>query len=126
MSFDVFCQRFVDGQAAPGGGDAVRAALAPYVVRADPGTRYLFVEYGDGSADVYLGPDDLMANHVAGQDPWDLLVSAARAADWVLMPTDCPTCLTAESQRAHLPEGLDEDVVLVETGADVLRILRHR
>jgi len=47
-----------------------------------------------------------------------LLVKGAQAANWVIMPMDCPTCLTQPGQREELPEGLDDDVVVVETGAD--------
>lgn len=125
VSYDVFLQRFRDHSAAPGGGDRMRAALEPYVVEEDPAQRFLRIEYGDGSADVYLGPDDMMANHIAGRDPWELLVVGARAADWVLMPVDCPTCIVDEAQRAHLPGDVDQPVELVGSGEDLLRVIRH-
>jgi hypothetical protein len=35
-----------------------------------------------------------------------------------------PTCITDEAQRAHLPDGLDEDVALVKTGEDLLQVVR--
>jgi hypothetical protein len=82
------------------------------------------VEYGDGSADVYLGTDDMMVNHVVGEQPWELLVDGARTAEWVIMPADGPTCLTAETQRPHLPDDVAGEVVVVATGADLLRIIR--
>ncbi|MEV0285586.1 hypothetical protein AB0H36_15855 [Kribbella sp. NPDC050820] len=125
MSFDVFFQRFRDGDAEPGGGDRVRQMLKPFVVRAeDPEHPFMLVEYGDGSAVVYLNADGMMANHITGRDPWDLLVEGARAAGWVIMPVGCPTCLTDEVQRIHLPEGLSEDVAMVATGEEVLRVIQ--
>lgn len=95
------------------------AVLQPFVssTQAD---HHLLISYGDGTADIYLSDDGMMANHIAGHDPWDLLVEAARAAGWVILPSGCPTCLTDPGQRTHLPEGLDADVVLVLTGTDLL------
>lgn len=102
----------------------MRHVIAPCVVRAEPTTNFFLVEYGDGSADLYLNDDDMMANHISGERPWDLLVEGARAAGWVIMPVGCPTCLTDGSQRVHLPEGLDEDAVLVASGQDLLEVIR--
>lgn len=101
----------------------MRAALQPFVVREEPEHDYLLIEYKDGTADVYLGADGMMANHISGRELWDLLVSGARAAEWVILPVGCATCITSESQPTHLPAGLDGDVVLVETGADLLRVI---
>lgn len=102
----------------------MRQVLEPYLVREEPEHHFAFVEYGDGSADVYLDGDHMMANHVVGDRPWDLLVEGARAADWVIMPVGCPTCITDAAQRAHLPVGLDEDVVLLSSGAELLHAIR--
>lgn len=124
MSFDVYLQGFRDGDAADSGGGLMRQVLGPYVVREEPESHFVVVEFGDGSVDVYLDGDSMMANHVAGDRPWDLLVEGARAADWVIMPVGCPTCITDEAQRAHLPEGLKDDVVLVLSGAELLRAIR--
>lgn len=126
VSFDVFFQRFRDGDADPGGGAEMRQVLQPFVVREEPEHHFALIEYGDGSADVYLDGDDMMVNHVSGDSPWDLLVEGARAADWVIMPAGCSTCITVEAQRAHLPEGLDEDVTLVRSGAELLSAIRRQ
>ncbi len=123
VSFDVFFQRFVDGDALPGGGDRMRAVLEPFVVREKPDYQFLHIGYQDGTADVYLGDDGMMANHISGRDPWDLLVTGARAAEWVIMPVGCAVCITEESQRSHLPPDLDEEVALVLTGADLLSVI---
>jgi hypothetical protein len=124
MSFDVHFQRFRAGEACPGGGDAMRRVLAPFTQAEEPEHEFLRVEYGDGGADLFLDDDGMMANHVDGLRTWDLLVEGARAAGWVIFPTGCPTCITDEKQRSHLPEGLDEQVVLVRTGADLLGAIK--
>ncbi len=124
MSFDVYFQKFLDGEPKSGGGDRMRKVLQPYIVREEPEHRFALVECGDGSVNVNLGGDSMMANHFFGEDPWDLLLEGARQAGWVIMPVGCPTCLTEAAQLAHLPDGLDQDVVVVGTGADLLRIVR--
>ena len=123
VSFDVYFQRFIHGDAAPGGGERMRQILEPFIVRQEPEHHFALVKFGDGTADVYLDDDDMMANRVSGEQPWDLLVEGAQAADWVIMPVGCATCITAEAQRSHLPPGLDEDVALVATGKDLLRVV---
>jgi hypothetical protein len=124
VSFDVYFQRFRDGDAEPGGGEPMRQVLDPFIVREEPEHSFLLVEYGDGSADLYLDGDHMMANHITGKKPWELLVEGAQAAGWVIMPVGCPTCLTDESQRIHLPEGLNKDVALVATGEELLQVIR--
>jgi hypothetical protein len=53
----------------------------------------------------------------------DLLVLGARAANWVIIPVGCPTCLTLPGQMEELPEALDKDVVVIETGADLRAVI---
>jgi hypothetical protein len=124
MSFDVYFQRFLHGEAEPGGGLEMRRVLEPYITREEPEHHFAEVVFRGGQADVYLDDDDLMANHVSGERPWDLLVDGAKAAGFVIIPPGCPTCLTDESQRAHLPEGLNENAVLVKTGVDLLAVFQ--
>lgn len=93
----------------------MRQVLAPYVI--EESESFLRVRIGDGEADIYLRDDEMMANHVSGEDPWDLLVKGAQAANWVIMPIGCPACVTQPGQRGELPEGLDDAVVVVESGA---------
>jgi len=124
MSFDVHFQGFRDGEASAGGGELVRRALEPFMRRSESADGFLAVEYGDGSADVYLSADRMMANHVVGDDPWQLLVASAATAGWVILPAGCPTCITDEAQRAHLPDGIDEEVVLVTDGTSLVSVFR--
>ena len=97
--------------------------LRPFIAREEPEHHFLLIECGDGSADVYLDGDGMMANHVSGIDPWELLLRWARTAGWVIFPVGCATCITDEEQRSHLPAGLDEDVALVVTGPDLLQVI---
>ncbi|MCW2793620.1 MAG: hypothetical protein JWO76_2718 [Nocardioides sp.] len=121
VSFDVFFQGFVAGGAAEGGSAEMLAVLGPHVTERD-GT-FLRVRVGDGEAYIYLSSDSMMANHVSGRDPWDALVEGARAANWVILPIGCPTCLTRPDQRDELPVELLDEVVLVSSGAELLTVI---
>ncbi len=101
----------------------MRAILALHIIREEPETSFAHLAYGDGSADVYLGDGHMLANHIAGEQLWDLLVQGARATGWVIMPVGCPACITDDSDRAHLPEGFSSEATLVLTGDDVLRVI---
>lgn len=124
MSFDVFFQGFVGGDAAAGGGPEMRGVLEPHIVEEEPEHDFVQIRVGAGSADLYLSDDSMMANHVVGDEPWEVLVAGARAAGWVLIPTGCSTCITDEGQRTALPTELQQDVVLIATGADLLAVIR--
>lgn len=124
MSFDVFFQGFIAGESSERGGAEMRLVLAPHVVERQGS--FLRVQVGDGEADVYLNDDGMMANHISGRDAWDLLLKGAESANWVIMPLDCPTCLTQPGQREELPEELRDDVVVVETGADLRAVIESR
>ena len=121
MSFDVFFQGFIAGEASESGGAQMREVLMPHVVEENEG--FLRVRAGDGEADVYLDESGMMANHISGSDPWNLLVKGAQVANWVIMPVGCPTCLTHPGQREDLPETLHEDVVVIETGAELRAVI---
>lgn len=69
--------------------------LAPHVTGRDGDLRR--IQFRDGKADIYLRGDGMLANHIMGRDPWDLLVRGARAANWVILPVDCPTCWLSSS-----------------------------
>jgi hypothetical protein len=111
VSFDVFFQGFIAGEPAERGGALMREVLAPHISEEDE--TFLRVRVGDGEADIYLSDGGMMANHISGYGPWDLLVQGARAANWVIIPVGCPTCLTKPAQQEELPEEL-ADVVVVK------------
>jgi hypothetical protein len=121
VSFDVFFQGFLAGEASERGGAQMREVLAPHISEEDE--QFLRVRVGDRKADVYLHDGGMMANHIEGRDPWDLLVQGARAANWVIIPVGCPTCLTQPGQMEELPEALDKDVVVIETGAGLRAVI---
>jgi hypothetical protein len=123
VSFDVFFQGFLAGQASERGTAQMREVLAPHISEEDERFHLLRVRVGDGEADVYLHDGGMMANHIEGRDPRDLLVQGAQAANWVIIPVGCPTCLTQPGQMEEPPEGLDEDVVIIESGADLLTVI---
>lgn len=124
MSFDVHLQRYLDGEWRPGGNDLVRAALEGHLVRG--GGEITHVSADDGDAEVYGldGEDGFMATHIDGTGVWDLLVLAARAAELVILPVGCPTCVVDPAQVQHLPPELREDVVVVADGAELLHAVR--
>ena len=123
MSFDIFLQGFAGGEAASGQAEAAGRVLAPYMVGA-PHDGYVYVQLPDGGADVYgVGGSSLMINDAAGEQIWDLVVSVAVAAGWVIMPVGCPVCVVDTDQVEILPDELRGDVVIVRTGAQLLRVI---
>jgi hypothetical protein len=65
-----------------------------------------------------------MVNHAAGEQIWDLIVTVAAAAGWVIMPVGHPVCVVAGEHAEDLPDDLRTNVVIVGTGADLLRVIR--
>lgn len=124
MSFDVFFQGFIAGESSERGGAEMLEVLASHII--EKSGSFLRVRVGDGEADVYLRDDGMMANHIAGRDSWNLLLTGAQAANWVILPLDCPTCLTQPGQREELPAELHDDVVVVETAADLRAVIESR
>lgn len=123
MSYDVYFQDFKGGDAALGGGDAVRTLLKPHVARSEPEHSFVRIDVEDGGADVYLSDDHMMVNHAGGTATWDLLVRAAAVANWTVLLPDAPPAITDETQRAELPAELAEEAIVVATGTDLLRII---
>ncbi|UQU67563.1 hypothetical protein COUCH_15375 [Couchioplanes caeruleus] len=128
MSFDLFVQRFENGDAAAMDGIAFRAVWGPYVDRTEPEFDLWHVHVDDGGvAEIYGGVADesfpsLMISRFSRGCVLDLLVEFAALADAVVLPQGCPTLLVREDQRRHLPEELGADAVIVRGGADVERI----
>ncbi len=118
----VHLQRFNAGEAIPGGGDRARAVLEPYFTETDPQHRFARLTVGDDGAAVYLDDNDLMVNHAGRERVWDILIEAATAAQWTILP-DGPPCLTSPTRRSELLEELASEAVLVTNGADHLVVL---
>ncbi|MEU7589409.1 hypothetical protein AB0A95_24310 [Micromonospora sp. NPDC049230] len=130
MSYDMFVQRFEQGDAAPMPGDAFLAVFAPRADHREPQYNYWHISADDGStADVYATLADdtlrsLMISRFSGGPILDMLVTFLGLADAVVLPPGCPALLAHENQRCHLPEDLRADAVVVQSGADVERVLR--
>ncbi len=56
----------------------MRSVLAPHVAREEPEKSFAHIVIGDGAADVYLSDGRMLANHIVGEQPWDLLVAGAK------------------------------------------------
>ncbi|HYB36936.1 MAG TPA: hypothetical protein VEF72_15090 [Mycobacterium sp.] len=129
MSFDVFVQGFQNGDWAEGDGVAVRAVLAPHLV----GRQALV--FSDGSAEFYARKDQetgdidfgagFMVTNVGGRVAWDVIVAAARAGRFAIMPVGCPVAITDAAMADDLPPDLVADVgmVVVSSGAELLQAI---
>jgi hypothetical protein len=125
VSFDVFLQGFAHGQAAPGRPEAALEVLTPFLAAA-PRDGFAPLRTGDGEAEAYgVGGTSLMVAHASGAQIWDLLVSVAKAAGWVIMPVGCPVCLTTDDDAGHLPEDLRPNATVVTTGQELLATIRN-
>lgn len=124
MSFDVFVQRMVDGELAVADSQPLRELIEPHVTSTEPEFDFARLQFDDGTADLYgIGEpgSGFMVNHVTSQHAWDLIATVAARGDMTLMAPDVPPMICTESARAHLPEGLGDDAVVVTAGADILR-----
>lgn len=78
----------------------------------------------DGEADCYgLGSDSLTINHASGRIIWDIVVNVAKEANLAIMPAGCAVCIVDQSARNHLPPELQDDVIYVRSGADLLDVI---
>lgn len=122
MSFDIFFQRFEGGDSATAGGEEARLVLAPYLRPSAAAPER--IEHAGSVADVYgLNDGGMMVNHIEGDGLWDVLVEAARAAEWTIMPTDCAVCVFSQEMLDALPEGLDADAVIISSGAQLSELI---
>jgi hypothetical protein len=125
VSFDVFLQGFAHGQASPGRPEAALEVLTPFLA-APPRDGFAPLRTADGEAEAYgVGGTSLMVTHASGARIWDLLVSVAKAAGWVIMPVGCSVCLTTADAAGHLPEQLRPNATVVTTGQQLLAAIRN-
>lgn len=124
MSFDVYAQRFIDGEPADADSEVLRELIAPHVARVESETDFAELRFDDGTADFYGGDEPgtgFMVNHVSGQLAWDLVARVAATGGMALMAPGVPPLIFSEAERGHLPEDLDGEAVVVTSGADILR-----
>jgi len=119
MSFDILLQSFKGGEAAPGNPEAARRILEPYLA-GDPEEGYALVRTADGEADAYgVGGDHLLFNHAGGEMIWQVMVDVAKAADWVIMPVGCPVCVMRKEMISELPPEMQDNAVVITSGAEL-------
>jgi hypothetical protein len=123
MSFDIFLQSFAGGQAADGDPDAAFGALEPYLARSPTGG-FAHLVTPDGEADVFgIGQAGLMINHASGEFIWQVMLDAALAGHYAIMPVGCPACIVREDMRDDLPDSLQATAVVVRSGTDVMNVV---
>jgi len=125
VSFDIFLQRFVAGEAADGAGQAILAILEPAVV--ERSGSWARVVTSDGGAEVQgmeTLESGLMVSHAAGRAVWDLLFELASAGRMGVMPTGCPSCAVDPSLIDELPPSVPAGK-LVTSGADILAVVER-
>lgn len=113
----MYVWRFVDGDRAPMDETAIRDVLGPVTVGGMPPTGLpefweLEAEDGGGS-EVYGDALGLTFNRFSPGRIVDLVAELARRTGAGVMPHDCPMILTNESDRAHLPESLRAEAIVV-------------
>jgi hypothetical protein len=132
VSFDVFVQGFHDGAARAMAPEVFDTVFGPHTDHAEPEYGYQHVATADGTeADVYVdvsggGLTGVMINDFSPGQVLDLVAEFARRADAVIIPVDCPTLLVSAEQIRHLPGELQDDVLVIETGADIDAAIRAR
>jgi hypothetical protein len=130
VSYEMFVERFRFGEAVAMPAGAFESVFRPYIDGTEPAFDFWHVRVPDGGeADLYARLDEqsldgLMISRFSTGTVLELLVEFVRRADAVIVPPGCPTLLTDEDQRRHLPDGLRDDAVLVLAGSDVEAVLR--
>ena len=106
-----------------GGGERVLEVLRPFIAQEDPASSYRQVVYGNGQADFYLLDDGMMANHVSGTDSVGMSGPREPGGRMGHPVRGLPHAPYHGGHRNHLLGGLDEGVVVVVAGADLLRMI---
>jgi hypothetical protein len=124
VSFDVFLQRFRNGGSAEADRELLSKFLRPYLV--DSGHGFHDLRFGDGHAALF-GYEDLgsgfMVNHLSGKEAWNFLVQVAMEASLTILATGCPAVVPRRDLIEHLPDELGEAAVVIDCGADLLRLV---
>lgn len=123
MSFDIFVQGFLHGDARDVDVKLARVALTPYLVKNTHGWN---LRAAGSTAEIY-GVENLakgfMVTHVDGAEIYDLLVEVVKACDLVMLPVGCPAVLARAEQRDHLPEEFRDTAVVVTSGAELVALI---
>lgn len=125
MSFDLFAQLFINGQASAVGIPEVLDVLRPFVVVGPEEDGFCRTRTADGGeADFYLGSGTggFMVNHFSKGQTSDVIYRAASSRGLVLFGPETPAMLTDRDQRMHLPKTLASGPrlpVLVISGSEL-------
>jgi len=133
MGFDVFVQRFQNGEPAVVTDPRVWELLREAWEAPPDDLDFSRVRRGAGDADLYAVQegepiDGLMFSRPAGgAEIFDLIVDVARAGDMVIYAPGIPPCLIAEGQRSQLPADFDDfkDPVVVANGAELQEVIER-
>jgi len=129
VSFDVFVQRFENGESVPLDHAAVRNALAEAssAPLPAPDGGHLKLKTDDGGADLYgLRPGSmaLMFNHISGFSAWNVIWNIAHTTSAVLLPVGAPTIATSAETLDQLPTELKQAAIVATDPAPLLQVLK--
>lgn len=124
MSFDVYLQGFQLGRAAAGDGAGALEVLHPFVETMDES--FAAVATSDGGAELY-GMDDLSSGFsihgMSGDAIWQVIVDAAAAAGFFIMPVGCSVGVPMGVDRMDLPSELRASAVDIQSGQDLKELI---
>jgi len=132
VSFDIFLFKCERGEMAPADRDGVRAILdtikAPIVYGAysidteDLGHASLYAQGLDGNGDF---TNCAFITHGLSPQLLTIVFDVAQAGDMIIVPAMEPfaVILSSEGQRAHLPEDLAKETIVLCTSASQLEAL---
>ena len=135
MSFDIFLQRFQNGEVATWQRSVVEEIFGSRVIDSGNPHHFMRVEFPDGGgSDIYMSTDDdidgMMFNHSGGADFFNALWELAhRIHGWVYWPAVGPSLvITDASTLAHLPADMVGAVgspFIVKSGADIIAAIER-
>lgn len=128
MSYNVHLFRFQRGECVDIDAARLMELIQPLIIWSDErDEEHVRLRAPDGGeADLYgVGEDAsvLLFSRWRFGDVCELTAKLARELDMVIVPPDRPVMIIAERQRAHLPEDMAAEAVVVRTGADPQRII---
>jgi hypothetical protein len=102
--------------------DLVHQVLDPYLEGPEEHARLVLP---DGEAELFSRDVErgFLISGATGEQVWDLVVEAARAAHLLIVPPGLGTCVADEEMLGHLPANLPEPVQVVRSGADLRHVI---
>lgn len=130
MSFDLFAQEFLDGEATPADPSTTRTILEvlhPHTIETEEPSFLRTRMSNGGEADFYVGPSGsgFMVNHFSPGETMDLIWRAAARGNLVVLGPGLPPMLTHAKQLEQLPEVLRSEPVpaLCASGEELHRLI---